>query len=135
MARSELSLRSTGLITGVAHRADQALQYFYIGLYSQTDEYRGLVRPLSYLCREYGDNPYDLRAQVEQELINYLRRLFDDAVVVVEQETVNERIHLRATIDVIEDGVRYNVGHLIRTNGLEFEDVIDFVNDGIFIKR
>lgn len=135
MARAELSLRSTGLVTGVPHRVNQALQYFYLGLYSQTDEYRGLVHPLSFLCKEYGNEPHELQANVEGELTTYLKRLFDDAIVTVEHTVTNERIHLRASIDVIEDGVRYSAGHLIRVHGLEFLDVVDYINDGIFLER
>lgn len=124
-------LTIVGFATTLPERASAAMMDFYEAKYSQTNTFRGKIKPLAWLVHRYGDKPNEASKRIGDELRTYLRGIFDDATVEVSHEEKDSRLNLTANIIIRDNGVDYSLGHVIRISQSKIINIIDMVNDGI----
>lgn len=124
------TLSAKGFVSTVVDKAERAIAYFCVSQYSQTNLYRGNVVTLPWLVQKYGSDALEIRSQLQSALNNYLNRLFDEAQVEVVAEDDSETISLDTKIVVIDQGVRYDLGYIIRTTNNKVLDIFDINNQG-----
>lgn len=113
------SMDSAGWVSDVAGKADRALAYYFTTEASQSDIYFTKLVSLPSHVQRFGSNDSQLIDNVQRDLSEYLGRYFDTVEVNATTSKPNpedpNRTNLTVSIIVTEAGVRYSVGHVIRT--------------------
>lgn len=129
------TLSAKGFVTSIVDKAERAMAYFCISQYSQSNLYRGNVVTLAWLVQRYGSDPMEMRSQLQSSLNNYLNRLFDEAQVEVVVDDETETISLDVKIFVVDEGLKYDLGYVIRTTNNKVLDIFDINNQGYIGKN
>ena len=125
------TLSPKGWLKSISDKCDQCIQYFYLSQYSQTKLYRGSVKPLAWLVQQFGNNAKDIRVELERALQDYFSRYFEHAeVAVTAPVTEDDGINLRVTIMVRDDGIDYDLCHVITVANAKVLSIFDVINQG-----
>lgn len=135
MTRVIPTLSAKGFVSTIVDKAERAMAYFCISQYSQTNLYRGNVVTLAWLVQRYGSDPLEIRSRLQSTLNNYLNRLFDEAQVEVVADDTSDAIVLETKIIVVDEGVKHDLGYVIRTTNNKVLDIFDINNQGYIGKN
>ncbi len=121
MSQPVPTLDSSGWVTGLSQKADRLFSYWITSQYSQTELFRGRVRPLSWLLQQYGTSDLlSLQDAIQAALNDLYAAYFSQVVVNVSVDPYaadDSMLDIRIDISVYENGLAYSVGSLLSTNG------------------
>lgn len=127
------TLDPAGFITGLATKVDKLFMYFFFSKASQTVLYRGRIASLTKLIQQYGDDPLQIKDQLQQSLTAYLRDYFADVKVDVQTEDgEGDGIILRLNAMVRDSGSGdadfVSVGWLLTTTQSQVRTITNLTN-------
>ena len=117
MANDVPTLTSKGWLREAQPKADALMAYYLTARRSQSTLAQNSVYSLPKHIQLYGNNPKELEANVQRDLQTYFSDHFDGVMCEVTTDIPSpadpNRLNLRIGITVMQDGVRYQVAHLI----------------------
>lgn len=112
------TLSSAGWLETVGQKADRLFAYYLTSEFSQSYLYHNNVTSMTYHIQQYGNRPLELQEVVQRELKAMLNSYFDDVElrVAVDEPAQGDPERINITIDckVIQDGVPYSLGRLVK---------------------
>lgn len=128
-------MSSSGWVNNVSEKADTLMAYFFESEYSQSNIYAGKVVSCQQLIQSFGHNPMDLQIRTRETLDKYLAPFFDSVNAEVDTDMPHpeypNRVHLKIKVSVIENAVRYDLGHLIEIANSKIIRFINLNEEGI----
>lgn len=123
------TLSTNGWIETVDGKADYLMSYFLTSQYSQSYLYRGHVASLPYIVAVYGHDGIELKLRINNQLSELFDPFFDEVDLSVEVTLVDENSYdIRVICTFIENNVRYDLAHLIKSSGGVINKIIKLSN-------
>ena len=111
------TLSISGWIDTVDGKADRLMAYFFTSEYSQTYTFHKSIASLPYIIATYGHDAIQLKSMISSTLFDLFVHYFDEAdfnVSIKERDNIILDIQVSGSFE--DDGVRYDLAHLIHLN-------------------
>lgn len=131
------TLDPAGYVAGLANKVDKLFLYFFFSKASQTVLYAGRIHSLTQLVQKYGNDPTQIKDQLEKTLTSYLRDYFTDVSVdVALDDSSDDSINLRLNAMVRDSGSGdddlVSVGWLLTTTQSQVRTITDLTNGKVY---
>ena len=129
-------LTISGVIEDMDRKIDYLMCTFFFAKYSMTTYYPGEVFSLTKFLQLYGDNPIEIRSELERNLTKFMQQWFTSVqftVKVVEDDTTPD---IKLTIDgIVSDASSINsdsrsIGYSLITKDANLVRITDMLNGG-----
>ena len=134
--RAVSTMSKRGFLTSPVDQANEEMLNFYLCHHDQPENFIVRAQPLSRLLQLYGEEPSVFAKEIKSALEMWLNYSFDSAevdVVIVDPEAPNTNLQIGVILRVA--GTKYQLSHLLITEGTRMVDVLNENGDQVVIQR
>lgn len=128
------TLTAAGWVNDIRDKCDRLMTYFFYSDYSQSNFYLGNITSLPDIINRYGNDKSAITFETEKAMKVYLLRYFDQvectAKVIIPENEEDNRMELQVSLEVVENGVKYDLFKLLKIVNSKLVEVIDRNNSG-----
>lgn len=134
MSKPVPTLSSDGWLNTVGEKADRLIGYFYYSDASQSNTFKGNITSFPNIIKEYGNDPTQLKSELNEKVQQYLSRYFNEVLVeinvVIPENKADNRMDVSMSVIIKEDGKVYNLSKVLELANNKIVKIIDLNNRG-----
>ena len=134
MSIDVITLGQSGVIADPDRKIDYLMCVFFFAKHSQSIYYPGMVSSLTKIIQMYGDDPVQIRKELESDLQVFLRQWFTTAAISVTVEDTGDNPGIKLLIDaIVSDGTSISpssrsVGYSLLTKDSTLKSILNTTN-------